>query len=247
MKNKLFPIAAVLLGFIGPLLLAELTLRLLPVSTGLHLLPVNAAEPVARFAPNRDFIYSRGWNLGHVNHGHVNNDGFVNNQDYDSNDSRPLLAIVGDSYIEAEMVPYGDTVQGRLATEVGMAGRVYSFGGSGAPLSQYIVWAAYAAQKYHPRGIAITVVGNDFDESLLKYKNAPAHHYFTELPDGNLELRRVNYQPSRIRGVLSESALARYVILDFQLTNLMFQVESWLSGGPKVNFVANTSNSLDPT
>src|ERR1700730_5286939 len=46
----------------------------------------------------------------------------------------------------------------------------------------------------NPQGIAITVVGNDFDESLFKYKNEPPYHYFAELPDGRLELRRVDFR-----------------------------------------------------
>jgi SGNH hydrolase-like domain, acetyltransferase AlgX len=246
-KRILFPLAATILGIVVPLLLAELVLQLLPVNTYLRTLPVNADQPVQKFTPNREFVYSRGWNLRDINRGHVNNDGFVNDQDYDAADARPLLAIVGDSYIEAKMVPYRETLQGRLAAEVSDNGRVYSFGASGAALSQYLVWAGYAAQKYHPQGIAITVVGNDFDESLFKYKNEPAQHYFAELPDGRLELRRVDFRPTWLRALVRYSALARYVHHNLQGANLSLQVESWLSGGPKVGFVANTSNSLDPT
>jgi len=234
------------IGVAAPLLVAELALRFLPVNTGLRVVTVDADHPVAKFTPNRDFIYSRGWDLRGVNRGHVNNDGFVNNQDYTDADPRPLLAIVGDSYVEAAMVPYAETMQGRLAAEVGDTGRVYSFGGSGAPLSQYIVWAAYAAQKYRPRGIVIVVVGNDFDESLLKYKATPAHHYFAEQPDGKLELQRVDFHPLLGSGLLSHSALARYVLLNLQAINLVFRIESWFSGKPKAAYVANTSNSLDP-
>jgi len=236
----------VAIGFAAPLLLAELVLQFLPVGTGLHVQTVDAEQPVAKFEPNRDFVYSRGWNLRGVNRGHVNNDGFVNDQDYSVTDTRPLFAIVGDSFVEAAMVPFANTMQGRLGAELGEASRVYSFGGSGAPLSQYIVWAAYAAQKYHPAGIAIVVVGNDFDESLLKYKNVPAHHYFAEGPDGKLELRRVDYHPSWARALLSRSALARYVIHDLQSTVLLLRVEGWLSDGYEVRFVANTSNSVEP-
>jgi hypothetical protein len=245
-KNTKFAIVAVLLGIIVPLLLGEIILRLLPVSTGLTLQEVNENQPVAKFMPDRDFIYSRGWSLRHVNHGHVNNDGFVNDQNYDPLNQRPLLAIVGDSYVEALMVPYQETLQGRLAAKVGDKGRIYSFGGSGAPLSQYIAWAAYAAQTYHPQGIAITVVGNDFDESLLKYKNVPGHHYFAQLPNGKLELQRVDYHAGWIGRVLLHSALARYVIFDLQPLGGFYRVKSWLAGGSEARFVANTSDSLDP-
>jgi hypothetical protein len=245
-RTTRYAIAAVLLGTLAPLLLCELVLRLLPVSSGMTLQEVNADHPVAKFMPNQDFIYSHGWSFSHVNRGHINNDGFVNDQNYDPLNASPLLAIVGDSYVEALMVPYRQTLQGRLAAQVGDRGRVYSFGGSGAPLSQYIVWAEYAAHLYHPSGIAITVVGNDFDESLAKYKNVHGHHYFDVLPSGKLELRRVDYHPGRLRTIVLKSALARYVIFNLQPMEQFQRVRSWLSGDVNAGFVGNTSNSLGP-
>ena len=49
-----------------------------------------------------------------VRHGRSNNEGWIDEQDYRRDDPTPLLAIVGDSYIEAQMVPYADTMQARL-------------------------------------------------------------------------------------------------------------------------------------
>ena len=162
-KDRLFAVLAVTGSIVVWLLGAEMVLRFLPVATGLWALPVNASQPVFRFTPNRDFLFSRDWNFSLVNHGHVNNDGFINDENYAETDPRPLLAVVGDSYVEAAMVPNGKTFYRRLAEKLKQNGRVYSFGASGAPLSQYLVWAQYAAQKYRPAGLAIVVVGNDFD------------------------------------------------------------------------------------
>ena len=56
--------------------------------------------------------------------------------------------------------------------------KVYSFGFSGAPLSQYLKWAEFSVDKFNVSHLVINVVANDFDESLLKYKQSPGFHYF---------------------------------------------------------------------
>ena len=198
------------------LLVAELVLRFLPVATGLWTQPVNAAHPILRFTPNRDFLFSRDWNFAVVNRGHINNDGFVNNQNYSASDSRPLLAAIGDSFVEAVMVPNDKTFYGRLADRLKSNGRVYSFGASGAPLSQYLIWAQYAAQKYRPSGMAIVVVGNDFDESLWTYNQRPGGHVYARGPDGALHLHRLDFQPSPFRVLVRHSALGRYLVFNLQ-------------------------------
>src|SRR5437016_6577560 len=175
------------------LLVAEIALRLLPVSTGLRSMPVTAADPVLHFTPNRPFVNSLGWNFHNVVHGRVNNAGFVNDQDY-VRDGPPLIAVIGDSFIEAQMVPYADSVQGRLAAALKDKFRVYSFAGSGAPLSQYLVWAGFAAKEYGARAVVINVVGNDFDESLSAYRVGPGFWQYARDAKGELELRLNPYE-----------------------------------------------------
>src|SRR6266566_7599837 len=109
------------------LMLAESILRFFPVMSGLHGLPVSRDSPVLRFSPNRDFVYSRDWYFDMINRGHVNNDGWVNNQDYRVSEYPPLVAVIGDSQVEAEMVPYPQTFHGLLATLFEGKLRIYSF------------------------------------------------------------------------------------------------------------------------
>lgn len=106
---------SIAIGIVGFLVFAEILLRFLPVASGMSSRPVTAESPVFRFNSDRDFVYSKGWNLDLVNHGHVNNDGWVNDQDYHRDGSSPLLAIVGNSFVEAAMVPYAQTFHGLLA------------------------------------------------------------------------------------------------------------------------------------
>lgn len=198
------------------LLLAELVLRFLPVGTGFGSMPVDAANPIFRFRPDSDFTFSRDWDLDLANRGHVNNDGFINNQDYVVADKPPLVAVIGDSYVEAAMVPYAQTFHGLLSDAFRGKLLVYSFGASGAPLSQYLVWARYAVEKYRARALVINVVGNDFDESRIEYKSAPGFWYYAPGSDGKLQLRLVDYRPDTLTRFVRQSALLRYLAINLQ-------------------------------
>jgi hypothetical protein len=196
--------------------MAEVVLRFLPVSEGLRAMPVNEADPVFHFTPNRDLTWSHGWNFDIVNRVRVNNAGYVNDQSYEIDDASPLLAVVGDSYVEAAMVPYAETLQGRLAAIAGPDRRVYSFGAGGAPLSQYLAWAREARVKWKARALVVVVVGNDFDESLAMYKTGPGFHHFVEAADGSLKLTRFDYNPSLLRYAVQRSSLAKYLLVNLQ-------------------------------
>lgn len=219
------------------LLFAEIVCRLLPINQGLRTQPVNDASPVYRFEPNRTSSWSRGWNFSITNRVHVNNVGFVNDQDYSPEGPRPLLAVVGDSYIEAGMVPYRETVQGRLADAMGTRARVYSFAASGAGLTQYLVWAEHARDTYRPDSFLFLNIANDFAESLYHRGRSPGFHHFVRLPDDRAEVRRVDYQPTLFRRLARHSALAMYLVLNVKveqalkadLQNLGADSQRWAS------------------
>jgi hypothetical protein len=211
-KHLLFAVLAITLSVTACLLFAEIVLRFLPVATGMSAMPVNAENPIFRFTPEREFLFSRDWNFSLVNRGRINNDGFVNDENYAENDPRPLLAVVGDSYVEAAMVPNDKTFYRHQSTKLNGKGRIYSFGASGAPLSQYLIWARYAVQKYRASGLAVVVVGNDFDESLWTYRKGSGFHVYVNGPDGRLDLRRTDYRPSPLRVLVRRSALGRYLV-----------------------------------
>ena len=233
------------------LLLAEVVLRFLPVATGMWAMPVNEANPVFRFTPDREFLFSRDWNFSLVNRGRINNDGFVNDENYAETDSRPLLAVIGDSYVEAAMVPNRETFYRRQAEQLGGKGRIYSFGASGAPLSQYVVWGRYAVQKYGAGGLAIVVVGNDFDESLWAYNKRPGLHVYVKGPDGRLELRRTDYRPSPFRVLVRHSALGRYLVFHLHVLETARAIAArWgLSSAAQAampQYVGNTAAEASP-
>ena len=57
--------------------LAEGVLRFLPVASGMPTVLVTTEDPVFHYMPDRDFVFSRDWDMVMVNRGHINNVGFV--------------------------------------------------------------------------------------------------------------------------------------------------------------------------
>lgn len=228
---------------------AEIVLRFLPVATGMHTMPVTPEQPVMHFAPDRDFLYSRDWDLALVNRGRTNNAGFVNDQPYRRDDKLPLLGVIGDSYVHAAMVPYPQTLQGQLAAALAGKRRVYSFGASGAPLSQYLVWARTAVDDFGADRLVIVVVGNDFDESHARYKSGPGFWLYAPGADGALALTLQEYRPGRLRDVAYRSALARYLLFNLGVGPQLFQagIASRLLGPPAGQGQGQAGPSPAPT
>ncbi len=225
-RNFVYATISMFLSTVACLGVAEIVLRFLPVATGLSPMSVSAASPVFHFTPMRPFVFSRGWDFKMVNKGRINNDGWVNDQDYASDDRTPLVAVVGDSYIEAAMVPYAQTAQGRLARALNGRFRVYSFGASGAPLSQYLIWAQYAVSKFHAKYLIINVVGNDFDESHVAYKAAPGFWHYAPTRDGELRLRLFEFHRTAFWSAVHHSALARYLFINLGAGQYLFSIRS---------------------
>jgi hypothetical protein len=231
-RERLLGTIVVVATLIVVLGLVEAMLRFLPVSTGFRAVSVSAESPVFHFMPNRDFVFSREWNMAMANRGHVNNAGFANDQDYREDDALPLLAVIGDSYIEAAMVPYPETLHGRLASALSGKLRVYSLGVSGAPLSQYLIWSRHAVQKYGAEALVINVIGNDFDESHSAYRTAPGFWHYVPDEKGVLRLRLFEYRPSVLGRIVYASALARYLVFNLDLIHQWNQLKSLVFGGP---------------
>ena len=200
------------LGLLGPLAGAELALRLIPSAyDGARRMPVDGENPIARLEPDREFTWSAGWNFSLANTVQVNNAGFHSDVDYEAGGSGPLLAVVGDSYVEAVQVPYRLSCAGRVATMLEPAARVYSFGLSGAPLSQYLAWARYAHDSFLPRAMVFVIIRNDYRHSVRRSSSMPGFHYFVGAGAGRLVLERSDFVPSLAHRTARRSALLRYL------------------------------------
>ena len=185
------PLLSALIGMAVLLVVVELLFWVLPVrEESARFLP-DGDDRIARFHPNERWRFSAGFNFFIVNEVRTNNAGWVSDIDYARNADTPLLAFVGDSFLEGAYLPWSDTCHGRLASRLEGTIRGYSFGMSGAPLSQYLAYAEHARDKYGPAALVIPVIENDFDESFRQY-NRSRHHAvffaFEEQPNGELVL-----------------------------------------------------------
>jgi hypothetical protein len=195
------------------LLVIEIALRALPIDWRVPIRPPTAEDPIQRYEPNALFVTSMNWNLRCVVRDRTNAQGWISDHDYDAAASTPLLAVVGDSYIEGWGVPFGQSVAGRLQAAVGARARVYAFAQAGAPLSQYVAYARHACALYHPERLIVSIVYNDFDESLYARRAYDGFFHLRERADGHLDLALSPYvAPSLAQTIARRSALGVYLL-----------------------------------
>ena len=141
----------------------------------------------------------------------------MNPQDYVKTDN-PVVAVIGDSFVEAAMTPYVRTFYGRLAAKLRSDNTlVYTFAMSGAQLPDYLVWARFAISQFAPQRLVFVIIPNDYDESLAKNKQSPGSYYFYDTKDNALSLGKVDFAISPLRRFVRSSALLRYVTQNLQV------------------------------
>lgn len=210
--------ATLILSTAFTLLLLEIALQCLPVRSYLPFVPVTGDDPVVRYQPLTEHTYSAGWNFDAYNKGRTNAQGYIADYDFDAESNQPLIAVVGDSFIESRMVPFPDTLQERLHTALKDKIRVYGVGVGGSPLSQYLIFARMMRDAYKPGMMIVNIVGNDFDESLPQYKSMNRFHYFVDDGSGALMPTLIGeYRPSWIKRLVSRSALVNYLYFHLNL------------------------------
>jgi hypothetical protein len=197
---------------ITSLILLEVIFRFLPVSDSFGTTISNYDKPVMHFKKN--FLVQRqtGFNFKHVVMKKTNNYGYFTDVKFEKNNKKNKIAIIGDSFVEASQVKNIDTFHGLLNSST-LEFSYYPIAVSGAPLSQYLLFAEFATKEFNPIGYIFTIIANDFDESWLKFKNTPGFQHFDL--EGNLQI--VGYSESKTKEILSKSALVRYLFLDLKI------------------------------
>ena len=156
-------------GLILILVVLELTFRLLPVSEPANRVLPSRNDPIVRYQPNGKRLYSAAWDFFIVNETRINNAGWVSDIDYVRDADTPLLAFVGDSFVQGDHLPWRDTCHGGLSIKLDGQIRVYSFGHNVAPLSQYLAYAEHVRDTYRPAALVIPIIENDFDQSFRRF------------------------------------------------------------------------------
>jgi hypothetical protein len=224
------------------LLLMEAVLRFLPVAWAPPVQPPTADNPIQRYVANTPFTWSIGWDFAVVAHGRTNAQGFVASYNYDAGARTPLVAVIGDSYVEAMMVPFSETLTGRLHEALGGRGRAYAFAQAGSPISQYVAYARHACALYRPERVVVVVVGNDFDESVYPHRARDGIHHLYPRADGGFDYRLTPLPPpGLIERVARHSALALYLLRNVKVLGLLRQFGFATAQAAPGPYVANTS------
>jgi hypothetical protein len=118
--------------------------------------------PVHTMIPDTQYTYSSGWNLQNVHRGRINNYGYASPTDYqrDPAGQRREIAVFGDSYVEALMNDYRDTLPGVLQQR--LSRDVLSFGMSGAEMPDYLGTAALVSAEFTPEWGVFVITAGDF-------------------------------------------------------------------------------------
>jgi hypothetical protein len=231
------------------LVAVELVLRFLPVATAPPVEPPTAANPIQRYVANTPYTWSLGWNFYVVIRGSSNAQGFLADYDYDPAARTPLIGVVGDSMIETLYVPFAESVTGRLQAMLGTRGRAYAFAQSGAPLSQYVAYAAHACATYRPERMIVNVVGNDFDESVFEHRLRDGLFHLYERPDRSFEHKLTPWRPpSLAERAVRNSALAMYFARNLEMRHAVnwFRPQQAKAGTDIEDFVGMTSSRASP-
>jgi hypothetical protein len=198
-SNILFPLGG---GIIGSFLSLELLMQLLPVKTDRQFAANNISQPVIRGTVS-SIIEPIDWKFSQTHRRRVNNYGFVDEHDYQPNYAP--VAVIGDSYVQSGMLPYQDTLQGKLSSKIGNKVPVYSFGTPVYPLSGYLGTAEYTDRVFKPRAYIFLLTKGDLIDSLQPQDGT----YFLDKPNGNLIFK--DAKVSSIKRLADKSALFRYL------------------------------------
>lgn len=154
---------------------------------------------------------------------HINNMNWNYPIDYDPANGKKLIAVIGDSYIEAFQVDTDAKYPYLLREMVQPDYEVYAFGKSGASLSQYLHMSRYVNRHFNPEILIFNIVHNDFDESIRNlYSNRDHFMQVTIDEDGSITetVPRPNYafpQYTAWKRIAYKSAIFRYLDLNLNL------------------------------
>jgi hypothetical protein len=189
-------------GIIMVILALELLMQLLPVKNDRHFAANNISQPVIRGTVS-SIVEPIDWKFSQTYHRRVNNYGFVDDRDYKPN-SAPVV-VIGDSYIQSAMLPYQDTLQGKLNSKIGNKVPVYSFGTPVYPLSGYLGTAEYTDREFKPKAYIFLLTKGDLVDSLQPQEGT----YSLNSPTGKLNFKKAKVYQGKV--ITRKSALYRYL------------------------------------
>jgi hypothetical protein len=197
-------------GIVAALLALEVLFRLLPVSTstatGYYFDALILSYPAGQ-----RFTLSTGWNLQRPHTHRANNFGFLADHDFVRNPH--AVALIGDSFVEASMLPPADRLAAQLERRLG-ARQVYALGSPGTALLDYGERMRFAAERFGIHDFVLLLEHGDIAQALCGSGNVNARC----LDRNSLEPRIEKLPPAgAFKRVLRNSALSQYLFSQLKL------------------------------
>jgi hypothetical protein len=153
----------VVAGVCGVLLVAELLLRLLPVSTA-TMKDYHFDADLLTYPAHHEWTVSTGWDLKNPQRLYSNNWGFAAHRDFEP--GRGALALIGDSYVESSMLDAGQRPGPQLERALGSARPVYAMGSPGTALLDYAQRVRFASERFGTSDFVIWLERGDARQAL---------------------------------------------------------------------------------
>ena len=162
--------------------------------------------------PHTEYVFSMDYDFKNARVRRTNNYGFF--ADYDFGKSVVVEIVIGDSFVEAEQVDFGETFH-QIYSE-SQAIPVFPVALAGSPLSQYEAYLQQACREFKIKRAVFLIVSNDFQSSLFQYrKRAGFFHYHDN--GGSVRLEGTPYEVGLLRRMANRSKLIRYLYFHLRL------------------------------
>ena len=208
-------------GMLGFAFFCEIVLRLLPgptaTHTGYHIDPL-----IRTTLPHFAFRVASGWDLRNAQTLHSNNFGFVADRDFRPDER--AVALIGDSFVEASMLPATQRPGAQLERALAPSRSVYAMGVPGTALLDYAERIRLAHERLGVRDFVLLMERFDVGQSFCGSGNVggPCLNYDTLAAATELQS-----EATSIKQILRHSALAQYLVSQLKMNPSRLWQQAW--------------------
>jgi hypothetical protein len=164
---------------------------------------------------------------------HINNEGWNSNVEYvPSNErDRPLIAVIGDSFIAGFTVALEDDMASLLRGYSSDEQDVYSFGVSGSSFIHYLQLLRYARDQFRPDLYIVVVTNDDLEKGFTYSPNVQGYLQIGMTDTGLVEYPAIPFPPAPwTRRIAMRSGLVRYLVINLELYTVIRSIRQYSVG-----------------
>jgi len=151
----------------------------------------------------------------------INNCGWRSDKDYypPSAGRKPVIALIGDSYVAGFQVNYRDHFGSLLEDRLDHGYDVYNLGSGGVPASQYVYAAKYARDRFDPDLYIFLVRDATWMNSIVNYTRDPKVRQIHWV-NGHFEDVLPAFTSDKLMRWRKRSAIIRYIVYNANMDPL---------------------------